>query len=110
MTATRLGAFAVMASGLTRLVGLVAAGFSSAALAFAGWGLIELMLAWQLYKSGSRALAWFLFFALPIASMFAFTGLGDSSPVPDVLIFAVVAFEWLGCLCLFGALWKTRAA
>jgi len=109
MSALKLGTGFLALSGLLHFVAVVLAGFAADALPLAAFGVLYLVLAWWLNKSGARWLTWVVFFMVMIFSIAALAQIGLSS-VPKWVSISIAFADWACAFCLFVVLWRKRVA
>lgn len=106
MRALRLAAVALGTSGLLHILAVALSGFASEALPLLIYALLLPAIAWYLAKTASRLVGWIVFFGVLLLSIGALGRSGGSGPVPDVVIYLIVALDWVCALALFAWLWR----
>jgi len=103
-----LAAIALVGAGIAQVAALILGQYHSDLIPFGVAGVISLVFAVLLYGK-RRWAAWLSFLCLLVGVAFALSAL-NTGAAPDLLVYAIAAFNVLGLLALFVVLWRHGTA
>lgn len=108
MTALKLGAGALGASGVLHFMATALGGFAPGALPLLGFGAVYIALAHALWRTQARRLAWLIFLLMLVLPILAIAQTGPQNPAPNGIIWAIIALDYLCAICMFITLWHNK--